>query len=100
MSNFDQYNFKETTREFLKLNHFTEFYPIQEKVIPCVLNRQDVIGISATGSGKTHAFLVPLMEMIDLDLLEVQAVITAPTRELAQQLFNASKLMMKARLPS
>ena len=96
MGNFDSYHFKESTLQFLKLNGFTDFFPVQKKVIPLALAKKDVVGISATGSGKTHAFLVPLMEMIDLDKQQVQAVISAPTRELAQQLFNAAKLMMKA----
>ncbi|MBR2685083.1 MAG: DEAD/DEAH box helicase [Erysipelotrichaceae bacterium] len=96
MKNYEAYNFHESTLKFLEYNGFTEFFPIQEKVIPLALKHRDIIGISATGSGKTHAFLVPLMEIIDLDKPMVQAVITAPTRELAQQLFNAAKLMMKA----
>lgn len=65
--------------------------PIQEKVIPLVLKNKDVIGISQTGTGKTHAFLLPIVNRIDIAKDCVQAVITAPTRELATQLFNNAK---------
>ncbi len=95
-SAFEKYGFQEHTLRFLELNGFETFTPIQEKVIPLFLKNRDIIGISATGSGKTHAFLVPLLEKIDLGRQEVQVVITAPTRELAQQLFNNAKIMMKA----
>jgi ATP-dependent RNA helicase CshB len=61
---------------------------IQEKVIPAVLNGQSVIGQSRTGSGKTHAFLLPLIQQLDEFKQEVQMVITAPTRELAVQLHD------------
>ena len=96
MNQYQDYQFKSTTREFLELNHFTVPTPIQKEVIPPACKGKDLIAISDTGTGKTHAFLIPLMEKINTDIDNVQAVITAPTRELAQQLFNRAKLMMDA----
>ncbi|GGJ47881.1 DEAD/DEAH box helicase [Virgibacillus salexigens] len=67
---------------------------VQRKVIPAILEGKSVIGQSRTGSGKTHAFLLPLMNQISDDKSEVQLVITAPTRELATQLFDEVKKMI------
>ncbi|MBU8595381.1 DEAD/DEAH box helicase [Shouchella clausii] len=67
---------------------------IQERLIPAILNRKDVIGQSQTGTGKTFAFLLPIIEQLDIDRNEVQAVITAPTRELCAQLFEELKKLI------
>ncbi len=61
---------------------------IQERVIPSILDGKSVIGQSRTGSGKSHAFLLPLFQNLDENQKKVQFVITAPTRELATQLYN------------
>lgn len=61
--------------------------PIQEQVIPKALKRESLLATSETGSGKTHAFLIPILENIDFSKEEVQAVILSPTRELAGQTF-------------
>jgi ATP-dependent RNA helicase CshB len=76
----------------LEFNRPTE---IQQKVIPSILKGKSVIGQSQTGSGKTHAFLLPLFNRLDEDVQEVQYVITAPTRELATQLYNEVKNIIK-----
>lgn len=68
---------------------------IQKEIIPLVYKHRDVIGISQTGTGKTHAFLIPIMDMIDVEADHVQAVITAPTRELASQIYEHAKLFVK-----
>lgn len=67
---------------------------IQERLIPAILNRKDVIGQSQTGTGKTFAFLLPIIEQLDIEQNEVQAVITAPTRELCAQLFDELKKLI------
>ncbi|MBU5466415.1 DEAD/DEAH box helicase [Virgibacillus sp. MSJ-26] len=72
----------------LKFKHPTD---IQKKVIPQILNGNSVIGQSFTGSGKTHAYLLPLFNDLDSNKQEVQVVITAPTRELARQIFDEVK---------
>lgn len=64
---------------------FEEATPIQEQTIPLVLAGLDVIGQAQTGTGKTAAFGLPLLQHLDPDLHEVQAVIISPTRELAVQ---------------
>jgi len=67
---------------------FTKFTEVQNLVIPKVLNGSDIIGCSQTGTGKTHAFLLPIFENLDTSLRDVQVVIAAPTRELAEQIYN------------
>ena len=64
---------------------FEEASPIQTAVIPLLLEGRDVVGQSATGSGKTAAFGIPAVERIDPALKKVQALILCPTRELAVQ---------------
>lgn len=64
---------------------YEEASPIQTAVIPVLKSGRDVVGQSATGSGKTAAFAIPAIEMIDLKLKAVQVLILCPTRELAVQ---------------
>ena len=61
---------------------------IQEKMIPQVLTGENVLARSATGTGKTLAYLLPLLQRIDPGKKEVQAVILAPTYELAMQIYR------------
>ncbi|MGC6768630.1 DEAD/DEAH box helicase [Enterococcus sp. LJL51] len=61
---------------------------VQEKLIPVIKKGKNVIGQSQTGSGKTHTFLLPLMDKVDAARDEVQIVITAPSRELAGQIYG------------
>ena len=65
MSKYSDYMFKETTKQFIKLENFIEPTPIQKEVIPMACKGKDIIGISDTGTGKTHAFLIPIMEKVD-----------------------------------
>ena len=67
----------------LGYEHATE---VQASVIPTVLNKQDLIVQSKTGSGKTAAFGIPICEMLDWDENKPQALILTPTRELALQI--------------
>lgn len=62
--------------------------PIQEEAIPALLNGLDVVGIAQTGSGKTIAFSLPMVEKLDPELAEVQGLVMVPTRELAQQVLD------------
>lgn len=62
---------------------------IQSKVIPVILNQtDDIVAIAKTGTGKTAAFGLPLLQLIDSNKSDIQAVILAPTRELGQQIFK------------
>ena len=93
MKTLSEIGLSEKTCEFIEKNGFTELTPIQEKVIPAVLKGKDVIGLSRTGTGKTHAYLIPLMEKVDSSLDHPYAVITAPTRELAMQIYEKARVM-------
>ncbi len=95
MKLFDSYQFKDFVKETIAELKFKEPTKIQKAIMPLVYKHMDVIGISQTGTGKTHAFLIPIMDMIDVERDQVQAVITAPTRELATQIYEHAKLFMK-----
>ena len=64
---------------------FEEATPIQTETIPVALEGRDVIGQAQTGTGKTAAFGIPMLEKIAVDVRAIQAIIIAPTRELAIQ---------------
>ena len=63
--------------------------PIQAAIIPYILDGRDVLGQAQTGTGKTAAFALPLLSMIDVSKREPQAMVLAPTRELAIQVAEA-----------
>src|SRR6266567_3213170 len=66
---------------------YTEPTPIQTKAIPIVLNGQDLIGCAETGTGKTAAFLLPIIQRIsEKSRPGVRVLVLAPTRELALQI--------------
>src|SRR5215216_3766454 len=69
---------------------YEEPTPIQVQAIPLLLEGRDVIGRAATGTGKTAAFALLLVERLDPDRGAVQALILAPTRELAVQVAEAT----------
>ncbi|MGM9734124.1 MAG: DEAD/DEAH box helicase, partial [Prevotella sp.] len=71
---------------------FEECTPIQEKCIPEILNYHDVMGVAQTGTGKTAAYLLPILSMLDEDDYPddaINCIIMSPTRELAQQIDQA-----------
>ncbi|PKR79009.1 DEAD/DEAH box helicase [Halalkalibacillus sediminis] len=76
----------------LKFEHPTE---IQHQVIPKTLKKQNIIGQSQTGTGKTHSYLIPLMDQIRREEQSVQKLIIAPTRELAMQIYEQVKNMIQ-----
>ncbi|MBB5354510.1 ATP-dependent RNA helicase CshB [Anoxybacillus mongoliensis] len=85
---FERFPFHPFIIEAIQHLKFHKPTPIQERVIPAVLRGESVIGQSQTGTGKTHAYLLPIIQRIDPRVDEVQAVITAPTRELATQIYH------------
>lgn len=93
MNKYTDYQFSERTKKFIEYNGFVNPTPIQKEVIPLILKNKNVIGIAQTGTGKTHAFLIPIMERINTAKNEVQVVISAPTRELALQIYTRAKEM-------
>ena len=72
--------------------NFTETTPIQEHAIPPILEGRDIIGVAQTGTGKTAAYLLPVLSMLsegDYPSEHINCIIMAPTRELAQQIDQA-----------
>jgi ATP-dependent RNA helicase DeaD len=63
--------------------------PIQEAVIPLLLTGQDIIGQAQTGTGKTAAFALPILQMLEIEGNKIQALVVVPTRELALQVAKA-----------
>ncbi len=70
----------------LNLIHYHTTSPIQDALIPVALDGQDAIGQAKTGTGKTAAFGIPLIEMLEARGKGPQAIVLAPTRELVQQI--------------
>jgi ATP-dependent RNA helicase DeaD len=68
---------------------FTTPSAIQEQAIPALLAGRDITGVAQTGTGKTAAFGLPMLAAIDPNLRQVQALVLAPTRELAIQVSEA-----------
>ncbi|MGL6009627.1 MAG: DEAD/DEAH box helicase, partial [Culicoidibacterales bacterium] len=83
---YADYNFKKDVKKAIDKLGFVTPTPIQHEVFPAALKGENVIGQAPTGTGKTHAFLIPIFEKLDITRDEVQAVIIAPTRELAEQI--------------
>ncbi len=72
--------------------HFEEMTPIQERCIPKILDGKDLIGVAQTGTGKTAAYLLPILSMLDdggFPKDAVNCIVMSPTRELAQQIDQA-----------
>ena len=84
----EKFNWKPEIQSLVEKKGFKNYTPIQLKTIPLILKGRDVIGISATGTGKSHAFILPILQKVDPSLNSIQAIITAPTRELARQLYE------------
>lgn len=86
---FEQLYLTDNILDALDDMRFTTCTPIQEKCIPLILDGKDVIGIAQTGTGKTAAYLLPILSLIDEGELpddKVNCLIMCPTRELAQQI--------------
>ncbi|ERJ13813.1 DEAD/DEAH box helicase [Haloplasma contractile] len=92
---FKDFGFKPFIYDALNALKFEEPTKIQQEVIPLIQKGKDVIGQSQTGSGKSHAFLLPLINELVPNKGEVQYVITTPTRELAEQIHNMTTEIVK-----
>jgi ATP-dependent RNA helicase DeaD len=82
---FEELNINEKILRGIETMGFEEASPIQASAIPVLLEGKDIIGQAQTGTGKTAAFGIPVLEKIDTHNKNVQAVILCPTRELAIQ---------------
>ena len=85
MTNFSELNISASTLKSVQRMGFEEATPIQEGTITHAMSGRDVIGQAQTGTGKTAAFGIPMIEKIDIKNPNIQALIIAPTRELAIQ---------------
>ncbi len=86
---FDELALSDEVLDALWDMHFDECTPVQAETIPVILDRRDVISCAQTGTGKTAAYILPLLTNLaydDHDPDKLNAIIMAPTRELAQQI--------------
>lgn len=93
---FDELNLNEPLLQALNDLGFSEPTEIQEKAIPLLLKgHQDLVGQAQTGTGKTAAFVLPLLQRLNLNSNDMQALILAPTRELAKQIVEEIEKLSK-----
>lgn len=95
MQNFLKLGVRSEIDSILKKNGITDPTPIQIQSIPRLLAKKDVIAEAQTGTGKTLAFVLPILEMVDPNRKHVQALIVTPTRELALQITNEINKMIE-----
>lgn len=93
MTTFNDLNLDSNIIEGLQKQGITEPTSIQATAIPPALENKDVIGEAFTGSGKTLAYLLPIFHKIDTSKREMQAIVLAPTHELALQIEGQIKLL-------
>lgn len=92
MKTFEELGVSEEIRKAIEELGFEHPMPVQEEVIPYLLgNQNDVIALAQTGTGKTAAFGIPLLQRIDTSRKETQAIVLSPTRELCLQIADDLK---------
>ena len=87
MNNFNELNIESKLKNSLKYSNFIKPTPIQAKAIPIALNGKDILGTAQTGTGKTLAFTIPLLNKLIVNK-NTKGLIVCPTRELASQVFD------------
>lgn len=95
MSKFTDYQFQPFLRDAIRGLGFESPTPIQKEIIPLILRGNSAIGQAHTGTGKSHSFLIPIVERMDSSSTALQAIIIAPTRELSTQLYNELAKIIK-----
>jgi ATP-dependent RNA helicase DeaD len=96
MSTFEELGLQERLLKAVAELGFTQPTPIQQKAIPVLLSgTKDLIGLAQTGTGKTAAFGLPLLQLVDAGKKIPQALIICPTRELCMQIVNEMELFKK-----
>ena len=92
LKNFEELGVSEEIRKAITELGFEQPMPVQEEVIPYLLgNRNDVIALAQTGTGKTAAFGIPLLQRTDARIRQTQAIVLSPTRELCLQIADDLK---------
>ena len=92
---FDELNIDERILRAVEDMGFEETSPIQTQAIPAVLEGIDVIGQAQTGTGKTAAYSIPMLQKINPDVKKPQAIVLCPTRELAVQVAEEIRKLAK-----
>ncbi len=95
MTSFAPFNFISPLNKALEDMGFVKPSPIQEQTIPLLLERRDAIALAQTGTGKTAAFALPILQNLVVNETKTQALILAPTRELAIQVAEQFTLLSK-----
>lgn len=86
--NFSETNLKQELKKAINKCGYKTATEIQQKAIPIAIEKKDIIGKSHTGTGKTAAFVLPILNALEVNFKRVQAVILCPTRELAVQVLD------------
>ena len=86
MTGFDELELSEPLKKALKKMGFETPTEIQSKALPLMMEGYDIIAKAPTGTGKTCAFGIPLLECLDMECRDIQAVVVCPTRELCVQI--------------
>jgi ATP-dependent RNA helicase DeaD len=94
---FTELSLDEKLKNSLKELGFEELTPIQEQSIPLLTSGFDLVGLAPTGTGKTLAYALPMLNKIDPDLNKVQGLVLCPTRELVIQIVEAMNALLKDR---
>lgn len=93
ITNFASFNFSDAINKALEDMKFTKPSPIQAQTIPLFLEGRDAIALAQTGTGKTAAFALPILQNLSPNVRDTQALILAPTRELAIQVAEQFELL-------
>jgi ATP-dependent RNA helicase RhlE len=88
--NFDQFSFNPHINEAIRAAGYSHPTPIQKQAIPLVLQGRDILGLAQTGTGKTAAFVLPILQQLDENPSRaLRVLIIEPTRELAEQVHQS-----------
>ncbi len=90
MNQWKELGLKDELAQWMEAQGMPEPTPVQQQVIPKILKRTNLIGQAPTGTGKTYAYLLPLLQMLDADVPQAQAIVLAPTYELGMQIAHAA----------
>jgi ATP-dependent RNA helicase RhlE len=88
---FEQFSLDPRIVAGIKIAGYTKPTPIQEQAIPVVLQKRDILGLAQTGTGKTAAFILPILQRLSFSSArQIRALIIVPTRELAEQIHQTA----------
>jgi ATP-dependent RNA helicase RhlE len=92
--NFNQFELSDSILQSIEIAGYKQASPIQEKAIPVILNQKDIIACAQTGTGKTAAFTLPILELLNRQSYSgnfIKCLVLTPTRELALQIEEETK---------